>query len=895
MAIKIQGIAGQGGANVITAGIPSTSESLFTFPGCTVTVYQAGTLTLASIWQDAAGTVPKANPFTTGADASWFFYATVGESFDVHFSGTGIDTPFTLGDVPAVGATSGGSGVSSVFGRTGAVVSQTNDYTWAQINKTTSSLADITTRSASDLSSGTLPDARFPATLPALNGSLLTNLSATAISTGTLPVARGGTGTGTAFTPGSLVFAGGSGIYNQDNAQLFWDDSNNRLGVGTATPGQKLEVSGGDVFVNNATASLYLKDTSTGLQAATTTVLTPLNNNSIRSTNFTSGLVGWSVAASGNAEFANVDVRGAIRSSVFLYNALQATAGTFGVFKSAAKLRSDVTVTAAPTYGTTTFTIDAVDQDGLSHGASQLFVVNDILRLKEGLTGDTWFKVTAVSDQTTFWRYTAAIMAGSSNVTYRAGLGIADYGQSGQGFIIDTADAANSPYTQMATHAGTFSSLDAAGTLNVTPRIRMGNLNGSYGFATNTYGFGAGEYGSASASWVTVDATNGVRIGNNTTTKISLDTSGNASFSGSITASSGTIAGWTINSNRLSSSSVHIASGFDVPSGAVGWFGRQSGGSHGWFLRDSSGRYVASLAGATSPSFPYLAINDGSFFRVVLGGLNDTFNGGASVSSMGLKIWNSSGALLAEFSDSANSIAGWTISSTKISSTGVDITSGSTASIAFGTTPPTGPSSGTGVYVDKTGFFSLNAGTQDVKIDATNGVLSVGNGKVLFYSAGIKFTSGSPSTNVIGWGSDSGASNQQAQINASTSGGTRSLDLNANPINDGTLGRIQLFAENGSSDAGLVMAVQSSGNSSGNSSVRLYVTGGATDAAMVIGSSGAPTASTILDLTSTTGALLLPRMTSTQRDALTATNGMVIYNSTIPAVQAYVGGSWTSL
>ena len=55
----------------------------------------------------------------------------------------------------------GGGSVSSVFGRTGAVVAATNDYTWAQIDKTTSSLADITTRSASDLSSGTLPLARL--------------------------------------------------------------------------------------------------------------------------------------------------------------------------------------------------------------------------------------------------------------------------------------------------------------------------------------------------------------------------------------------------------------------------------------------------------------------------------------------------------------------------------------------------------------------------------------------------------------------------------------------------------------------------------------------------------------------------------------------------------------
>jgi hypothetical protein len=80
--------------------------------------------------------------------------------------------------------------VSSVFGRTGAVVAATNDYTWAQVNKATSSIADITTRSAADLSSGTLPDARFPATLPAASGANLTALNGSNVSSGTVAAAR---------------------------------------------------------------------------------------------------------------------------------------------------------------------------------------------------------------------------------------------------------------------------------------------------------------------------------------------------------------------------------------------------------------------------------------------------------------------------------------------------------------------------------------------------------------------------------------------------------------------------------------------------------------------------------------------------------------------------------
>lgn len=51
-----------------------------------------------------------------------------------------------------------------------------------------------------------------------------------------------------------------------------------------------------------------------------------------------------------------------------------------------------------------------------------------------------------------------------------------------------------------------------------------------------------------------------------------------------------------------------------------------------------------------------------------------------------------------------------------------------------------------------------------------------------------------------------------------------------------------------------------------------------------------PATSAILDLTSTTKALIVTRMTTTQRDALTAVNGMVIFNTTTLKFQGYAGG-----
>jgi hypothetical protein len=74
--------------------------------------------------------------------------------------------------------------------------------------------------------------------------ALLSAVSMTLGWTGTLAVSRGGTGTGTAFTAGSVIFAGASGVYSQKNASFFWDNTNNRLGLLTSAPVNPLDVRG---------------------------------------------------------------------------------------------------------------------------------------------------------------------------------------------------------------------------------------------------------------------------------------------------------------------------------------------------------------------------------------------------------------------------------------------------------------------------------------------------------------------------------------------------------------------------------------------------------------------------------------------------------------------------
>lgn len=61
----------------------------------------------------------------------------------------------------------------------------------------------------------------------------------------------------TSLTQGSVPFVGAAGLITQDNANLFFDDTNNRLGINTNTPSNNLDVHG-----TGTTALLALNNTS---------------------------------------------------------------------------------------------------------------------------------------------------------------------------------------------------------------------------------------------------------------------------------------------------------------------------------------------------------------------------------------------------------------------------------------------------------------------------------------------------------------------------------------------------------------------------------------------------------------------------------------------------------
>ena len=105
---------------------------------------------------------------------------------------------------------------------------------------------DLTVLSASNLTSGTVPDARFPATLPAASAANLTNIPAANI-TGTLPAIDGSALTGVAST------TGGGAIYENSatiSASRTIPSGSNGMSAGpiAVASGVTLTVSSGSVY-----------------------------------------------------------------------------------------------------------------------------------------------------------------------------------------------------------------------------------------------------------------------------------------------------------------------------------------------------------------------------------------------------------------------------------------------------------------------------------------------------------------------------------------------------------------------------------------------------------------------------------------------------------------------
>jgi hypothetical protein len=201
--------------------------------------------------------------------------------------------------------------------------------------------------------------------------------------------------------------------------------------------------------------------------------------------------------------------------------------------------------------------------------------------------------------------------------------------------VLDASDGAHTPYISVIDQYG-------SGINDYALRVRIGELQGSYGYTSSAYGMAAG---SETGIWIGVDTTNGFRIMRGSTPEARWDTSGNI----------------TIGEVAPGKNNVYITPG-------------------GVYIRNNTvNRITLDASGVLT--------------------LNDT--AGNAVFT-----FNTSGA--AELTRRIT-------------------LPGTSSAIAIGVTPPTGPSSGTGIWIDRTGIYGLQNNTQMVKFDATTGEIVAGS------------------------------------------------------------------------------------------------------------------------------------------------------------------------
>jgi hypothetical protein len=231
---------------------------------------------------------------------------------------------------------------------------------------------------------------------------------------------------------------------------------------------------------------------------------------------------------------------------------------------------------------------------------------------------------------------------------------------------------------------------------------------------------------------------------------------------------------------------------------------------------------------------------------------------------------------------------------------------GDGAYINIATTAQADNNTRVGLRVDLTSGYVGSGGT--ISLSFLNSV--AGTAKNLISTAGNIGISGNSNATTTGYNFGLAGFSRDGDINIGTYG--RSFIAKNSAVNIGAFGLARNTGASGIEVGGFFGLYASGASAPTFTSAALMADNGVTTSDIFVARDGGtavmtiidggnvgigvatPNANAILDVTSTTKAFMPPRMTSTQRDAISSpTAGMLIYNSTTGAINFY-NGAWTA-
>lgn len=288
-----------------------------------------------------------------------------------------------------------------------------------------------------------------------------------------------------------------------------------------------------------------------------------LGSTSISSSNFVSGLLGsgFRITAGGEIEAQNITARGTIRTSVFEKDTISVVNG-FLLIASGDVLDADMT---------------ALDASTLTIKGNTTFVANEVLRIKDG-NDDEWLLVTDAGSAPTYTvtRDLAGSYTADNNPIWTTGTSVTSMGVgtgTTTGFLLLDASSANSPFMDIyARNSNTYNdySLKARlgwlqGIVDADVGLNSTDVWGLYSDSVYLKGTIVAESGkiggwtlgtyeikdTAGNTGMNCDVTGGddVRFWAGSATPSSAPF--NVTEAGVLTATSGTVGGWTLGSTTL--------------------------------------------------------------------------------------------------------------------------------------------------------------------------------------------------------------------------------------------------------------------------------------------------------------------------------------------------------